>query len=183
MIRDSDATPIIGEWVLISCGLYKRDLVFVSSMQDWQGVSILLVPWIAYSDDSQLLSKRKKSAIHPPPQLFNPIMVPNYSCIQPMWLSEHIYQFGPLRLENGLLLQSFNFHLISQGVLHMLSEVFFAFHKSKHSKVLTAKFPCPPWVWVWGKWASYGIADRQAGKNNSSGTAIQTRSWAVEWRG
>jgi Early transcription elongation factor of RNA pol II, NGN section len=142
-IRDSDATPIIGEWVLISRGLYKGDLAFVSSMQDWQGVSVLLVPRIAYSDDCQPSSKRKKSAIRPPPRLFDPIMVPNYSRIQPVWLSEHIYQFGPLRLENGLLRRSFDFHSISQGVLHMPSEVFFAFHESKHSEVLTAKFPCP----------------------------------------
>jgi Early transcription elongation factor of RNA pol II, NGN section len=103
MICDSDATPVIGEWVLMSCGLYKGDLAFVSSMQDWQGVSVLLVPRIAYSDDCQPSSKRKKSAIHPPPKLFNPTMVPDYSHIQPVWLSEHIYQFSPLCLENGLL--------------------------------------------------------------------------------
>jgi hypothetical protein len=44
MIHDSDATPIIREWVLISHGLSKGDLAFISSMQDWQGVSVLLVP-------------------------------------------------------------------------------------------------------------------------------------------
>ena len=66
-IHDSDATPIIREWVLISHGLYKGDLAFISSMQDWQGVSVLLVPQIVHSDDCQPSSKRKKSVIRPPP--------------------------------------------------------------------------------------------------------------------
>jgi hypothetical protein len=143
MICDSDATPVTREWVVISCGLYKGDLAFVSSVQDWEGVSVLLIPQISYSDDGPPSSKRKRSAIRPPPQLFDPKMVPNDAHIQPMWLRDHIYKFGLLHFKKGLLRQSFDFHSISQGVFRMLSEVFSAFHESKHSEMLTAKFPCP----------------------------------------
>jgi hypothetical protein len=103
MIHDSDTTPVTGEWVIISCGLYKGDLAFVSYMQDWKGVSVLLIPRISYSDDGPPLSKRKRSAICSPPQLFDLKMVPNDACIQLVWLRDHIYKFGLLHFEKGLL--------------------------------------------------------------------------------
>jgi hypothetical protein len=101
MICNSDTTPVTREWVVISCGLYKGDLAFISSVQDWEGVSVLLIPRISYGDDSPLTSKRKRSAIRPPPQLFDPKMVPTNACIQPVCLRDHIYKFGLFK--KGLL--------------------------------------------------------------------------------
>jgi len=142
-MTDSEATPVVGEWVLISRGKYKGDLAYVSSLEDWQGVTVLLVPRIVYGNECPQSSKRKRASHRPPPRLFNPFQVPKDVHIQPAKLANEAYNYGSLRMENGLVRQSFDLHSISQGVLHMPAEVFAMFQESKHPEILAAQFPCP----------------------------------------
>ena len=141
---DSKATPVVGEWVLISRGKYKGDLALVSSFEGWQGVSVLLIPRIEYGHERPPPSKRKRSAHRPLPRLFDPSKIPEDVRSQPVKLTDDVYNYGSLRMENGLLRQSFNIHSISQGVLGMPTEVFATFHESKHPEILAAQYPCPP---------------------------------------
>ena len=60
-----------------------------------------------------------------------------------MKIKEDIYRYGSLRLENGLLRQSYDLHLISQGVFGMPTGVFITLQESKHPEILAAKYPCP----------------------------------------
>lgn len=143
MMTDSKATPVVGEWVLISHGKYKGDIAYVSSFEDWQGVSVLLIPRIAYGDECPQTSKRKRAPCRPLPRLFNPCLVPNDSHIQPIQLKDEVYRYGSLRMENGLVRQSFDLHSISQGVFCMPTEVLGTFQQSKHRELLNAQYPCP----------------------------------------
>jgi transcription antitermination factor NusG len=136
-------TPVVGEWVNISRGKYKGDLAYVSSLEDRQGVDLLLIPRLAYGDKRPPSTKRKRDAYRPPPRLFVPNLVPKGARIQPVEVREGVYKYRSLRLENGLVRQSFDLRSISQGVLHMPNDVFATFQESKHRELLEALYPCP----------------------------------------
>ena len=142
VMQDVEVTPVKGDWVVISRGKYKGDFALVSSLEKWQGVNVLLIPRLPHRD-SLPSSKRKKSTPRPTPQLFDPSLVPRDARIQPVELGENVYKYGSLRLENGLLRQSFDFHSISREVLSMPTEVLSAFRESGHVEMLATKFPCP----------------------------------------
>jgi transcription antitermination factor NusG len=142
VMQDVEATPVKGEWVAISRGKYKGDLAFVSSLEEWQGVEVLLIPRFGYGDKLPS-SKRKRSATRPPLQLFDPRLVPRNARIQPVKLQDRAYRYGSLCLENGLLRQPFDFHSVSRAVPHMPTEVIHAYRQSEHAEILSAKFPCP----------------------------------------
>jgi hypothetical protein len=120
-------TPVVREWVNISCGTYKGDLAYISSLKDWQGVKLLLIPQLAYGNKHPPSTKRKRDAYRPPPRLFVPNLVPKGARIQPVEVREGVYKYRSLCLENGLARQSFDLRSISQGVLHMPNDVFGTF--------------------------------------------------------
>jgi hypothetical protein len=79
--------PSIGEWVQILKGSYKGDVAYVSALQEWQGISALLIPCIhipeLMDDVAPAQCKRKHSRLRTPATLFLPHLVPKTSPIQP----------------------------------------------------------------------------------------------------
>jgi hypothetical protein len=65
-------TPVVGEWVNIPRGKYKGDLAYSSSLEDRQGVDLLLIPRLAYGDKHPPSTKRKETHIALPPDFSFP---------------------------------------------------------------------------------------------------------------
>jgi hypothetical protein len=45
-MQEAHCQPSVGEWVRILKGSYKGDVAHVSALQEWQGISALLIPHI-----------------------------------------------------------------------------------------------------------------------------------------
>jgi hypothetical protein len=67
MMREVHCQPSIGEWVWILKGSYKGDVAYVSALQEWQGISALLIPCIhipePIDDTAPAQRKRKRSRL------------------------------------------------------------------------------------------------------------------------
>jgi hypothetical protein len=68
---DDERYPSVGDWVTVRCGLYKGDVGYVQSVENWGEVSLLLVPRLPpppMVDSSS--RKRKRSGTRTDPRLF-----------------------------------------------------------------------------------------------------------------
>jgi hypothetical protein len=87
MMQEVHCQPFVGEWVQILKGSYKGNVAYVSVLQEWQGISALLIPHIHIPepmDDVALAQrKHKRFRLRTPAILFLPHLVPKTSPIQP----------------------------------------------------------------------------------------------------
>ena len=70
---DNERSPAVGDWVTVCHGLYKGDVGYVLAIENWGGVSLLLVPCLPTPHASKKRKwsvKRKQSGTHAAPSLF-----------------------------------------------------------------------------------------------------------------
>jgi hypothetical protein len=145
-MREVHCQPSIGEWVRILKGSYKGDVAYVSALQEWQGISALLIPRIhipePMDDAAPAQCKCKRSRLRTPAALFLPHLVPKTSPIQPRLKRENIFMFRHHYLEHGLLRTSFDLTSIAQDVFFMPQCALNLFAASGHPELREARFPC-----------------------------------------
>ena len=91
----------VGDWVQVLKGTYKRDIGYVAAVENWGGVSLLLVPHLpASSHLDSSLSKRK--CLHlTTPCLFDPLVVKHDFGVDPVQQKAHVYCFNGYTLNLG----------------------------------------------------------------------------------
>jgi hypothetical protein len=142
-VRDAETETAVGQWVRVCKGPYKGDTGFVSALENWGGVTLLLVPHVQLPSDPS--SKRKRSCLLPEPKLFDPTAIG--SAHKTIKHGDGVYLFKGSTFEHGLLLKQFDLHSISSTSVHMSSYIFSLFQKSHHPSLRRAMFPRPAeWI-------------------------------------
>jgi len=153
-MRDHMKVQDIGKWVHVQKGVYKGDVGFVNSLEDW-GVRLLLVPRLPPPRSTDVDLKRKRSLARPPPALFEPDIVYQTYGVDPVRIDEDedMYSFKGHTFEYGLIIKSYDFHSISTPVSCIPISLFNLFRWSRHPKVVASEstFPRPSeWLFAEG---------------------------------
>ena len=145
VLSQHNSTPnsnlAVGDWVQVLKGTYKEDIGYVAAVENWGGVSLLLVPCLSASShlDSSL-SKRKCLRLTTP-CLFDPIQQ-----------KAHIYHFNRYTFEFRLILKAFNLHSVSSTSLYISSQLLFLYHSADNPALTTSTFSRPlEWYFAAGE--------------------------------
>jgi ribosomal protein L24 len=140
---DDERHPPVGDWVTVRRGLYKGDVGYVSAIENWGQVSLLLVPRLPAPPAS---GKRKRST-RTCPRLFTKEMrlgvakdhgiTRIYEQIDGSWT-----MFGR-KFQHGLEIRRFHRHSVSSISVSMPSTLFDEFLMAPHPEIMAATFPCP----------------------------------------
>ena len=145
-LRDSATHLEVGIWVWVCKGTYKGDVGYVSAVENWGGVSILLVPRLAPPPlPGTSLAKRKRSRTPPEPQLFDSVNFKHAYGRDPVPVeqTDGCYTCNGVRFEHGLIVKVFDAHSVSSTSVHIPTNLFFLFQRSRHPLLLASKFPQP----------------------------------------
>jgi hypothetical protein len=143
-LRESqEEPPKVGDWVLVTKGVYKGDVGFVCATPVWGGVTLLLVPRITPPFSSK--SKRKRDIqSSTTPTLFEPVAVnrvhnpedvPNR---RPVLTAPNVYKFQRCTYENGLVRRKYDLHSISKSLSTAPTASLFNIASSNHPAVSQA---------------------------------------------
>ena len=156
VLSQHDSTPnsnlAVGNWVQVLKGTYKGDVGYVAAVENWGGVSLLLIPCLSASShlDSSL-SKRKCSHLTTP-CLFDPLVVKHDFGVDPVQQKAHIYHFNRYTFEFRLILKAFNLHTVSSTSLYISLQLLFLYHSADHPALTTSTFPQPlEWYFAAGE--------------------------------
>ena len=120
-------------------GTYKRDVGYVVAVENWGGLSLLLVPHLPgpHNPDSSL-SKRKHSCLTTPPEpnLFSPIDATLNFGIDPVCQEPYVYHFNRYTFEHRLILKTFVLHSVSSTSVHIPTQLLFLFWSTDHPAVM-----------------------------------------------
>jgi len=144
--------PSVGDWVTVCHGLYKKDVGYISSVENWGQVTLLLIscpPPPPEVGPSSGKGKRKQSGTHPNPAMFT------WEVLDNILLTHSITQYkqedngtkmtcvllGHI-FENSLEHRTFNLSAISLTV-SMSNNTFFLFQCALHPETRHVTFSCP----------------------------------------
>jgi hypothetical protein len=136
----------VGDWVWVLKGTYKGDVGYVAAVENWGGVTLLLVPRLpGPSHPSSSLSKRKRlcSITPPEPNLFEPLAAKRNFGIDPIWQSPYVYRFNGYTFEHGLILKAFDLRSVSSTSIHIPTQLLFLYRSADHPALATSTFPRP----------------------------------------
>jgi transcription elongation factor len=147
-MSDKKLDVAIGQWVRVCKGIYKGDVGYVDTIENWGGVGVLLVPRLPPPRNlDSLHSKRKHSTTPPEPALFDPMTIAHLYRTQPLKLADDTYDFGGYMFEHGLILKPFDVHSVSRTAVYMPTHLFSLFQQSRHPLLLSSSFPQPvEWI-------------------------------------
>jgi len=144
--------PSVGDWVTVCHGLYKGDVGYISSIENWGQVTFLLIPCPPPPSEvgpSSSKGKRKQSGTCPDPAMVT------WEVLDNILLTHGITQYKQEddrtkmtcvllghTFENSLEHRTFNLSAISLTV-SMLNDTFFLFQSALHPKTRHVTFPCP----------------------------------------
>jgi transcription elongation factor len=149
-MHDHDADVHAGGWARVCKGTYKGDVGYVAISETW-GVRLLLVPRLPPPRPAGSSLKRKRSAAVPEPALFEPDAMERIYGTPAIASDDGTHRFGGNIFEDGLIIQEFDLHSVSSTSV-IPTSLFFLFQQSRHSVLLTAKFPRPlEWNFVEGE--------------------------------
>ena len=118
----------------------QRDIGYVAAVENWGGISLLLVPRLpGPCHPGSSLSKRKRST-PPEPNLFEPLAVKRIYGIDPVHLGPHVYRFKGHTFEYGLILKAFDLHSVS-STGHISTQLLYLYRHADHPALATATFP------------------------------------------
>jgi len=133
----------VGKWALVSKGVYKGDLGYVSTIEPWGGVTLLLVPRLR--PPPSLKRKCPHMPSIPDPTLFQPGSIQKIYGITPSKQAHEMYRFNGFVFEHGLILKPFDLHSISSAFVLMSPTLAALFAESGHPSIpLSALIPRPP---------------------------------------
>jgi len=141
---DSQTSIGVGKWARVCRGLYKGDIGYVSAVENWGGVSLLLVPRLQPPQPLRTsASKRKHGTAPPEPELFDPIAVRHNYGWDPVQQADSHYKCKNVVFKHGLIIKSFDLHSVSLNSIYMPTNLFYLLHRSHHPRLLASKFPWP----------------------------------------
>jgi hypothetical protein len=139
---NTNSNLAVGDWVSVRKGTYKGDVGYVAAVENWGGVSLLLVPCLpGPCHPGSSLSKRKCST-PPEPNLFEPLAVKRIYGIDPVHCGPHVYCFKGHTFEYGLILKVFDLHSVS-STGHISTQLLYLYWHADHPALTTATFPWP----------------------------------------
>ncbi|KAF8240295.1 hypothetical protein L208DRAFT_1233684, partial [Tricholoma matsutake] len=142
----------VGDWVQVLKGTYKGDIGYVAAVENWGGVTLLLVPHLpGPCHPSSSLWKRKCWCLTttPEPNLFEPLG--NFA-IDPIWQAPYVYHFNRYTFEYRLILKAFDLWLVSSTSVHIPTQLLFLYRSTDHPAITTSTFPQPlEWHFAEGK--------------------------------
>lgn len=149
-MTDHSTGPSVDSWVRVRSGLYKGDTGFLTGIEAWGGVSVLLIPRLPPPyDETKSSGKRKRPSSRPIPMLFDPEIAAHAYPEHPVYREDGCYHFLGSRFQHGLVYKKYNIHSVSPAS-EITIEAFHLFRDSRHPK-LTA-FPRPmEWVFEEGE--------------------------------
>ena len=154
-MSDAETSIAVGKWVRVCRGIYKGDIGYVSAIENWGGVSLLLVPRLRPPQPAGMsASKRKHGTAPPKPELFDPVAVRrNYGWNPvPVHQADSRYICNNIVFEHGLILKTFDLHSISSNLVYIPTHLFSLLQHSCHPCLLTSNFPRPlEWVFEEGE--------------------------------
>ena len=136
----------VGDWVRVLKGTYKGDVGYVTAVENWGGVSLLLVPRLPVPcHPSSSLSKRKcsRSITRPEPDLFDPLAAKRNFGIDPVREEPYVYRFNGYTFEHGLIIKAFDLRSVSSTSVYISMQLFFLYQAADHPAVATSTFPQP----------------------------------------
>jgi hypothetical protein len=139
-MHDSKGVPEVGKWVEVRRGIYKGDVGYIHSVEDW-GVQLLLVPRLPPPALDIPHSKRKRTHSRATPALFDPAIMERVYKVEAKLIQENLYSFKGYNFEHGLIVKPYDFHSISTTVHDIPLSLFLLFRFSRHPKLLA--FPKP----------------------------------------
>jgi hypothetical protein len=144
IMRDYGSSPSVGDWVRVCRGWYKGDVGYVSSVENWGGVSLLLVPRLPPRPHEAGSSSGKRKR----PTRTDPTMIDWHSLrethgVTPAFQEDGSCSLFGRRFEKGLERRTFDLHSVSLSSVSMPSDTFFIFRNSLHPDIVRAAFPCP----------------------------------------
>jgi len=121
----------VGKWALVSKGV--GDLGYVSRIEPWGGVTLLLVPRLRPPPST----KRKRPCMPsiPDPALFQPGSIQKIYGITPSKQAHEMYCFNGFIFEHGLILKPFDLHSVSSAFVLMSPTLATLFAESGHPSI------------------------------------------------
>lgn len=136
----------IGDWVRVCRGAYKGDVGYVTTIESWGGVRLLLVPRLSplpHPESSLRLAKRKRSATPPEPALFDQQTVKRIYGVDPVCQEPCVYRFKGYTFEHGLICKAFDRRSVSSTSVYMPTQLLFFFRLASHPRLARTTFPWP----------------------------------------
>jgi len=133
----------VGKWALVSRGVYKSNLGYVSRIESWGGVTLLLVPCLRPPPSP----KRKRLCMPsiPDPALFQPGSIQKIYGITLSKQAHKMYHFNGFVFEHRLILKPFDLHSVSSAFVLMSPILAALFAESGHPSILlSALITHPP---------------------------------------
>jgi transcription antitermination factor NusG len=141
---DANSNLAVGDWVQVCKGTYKGDVGYVAAVENWGGVSLLLVPRLpGPRHPGSSLLKRKCSTTPPEPNLSDPLDTKHIHSIDPVHQRPYTYHFSGYIFEYGLILKTFDLHLVSSTSVHIPMQLLFLYQCANHPTLTTTTFPQP----------------------------------------
>jgi transcription antitermination factor NusG len=149
----TDSNLAVGNWVQVCKGAYKGDVGYVAAIENWGGVSLLLVPCLpGPHHPGSSPSKRKRSTTPPEPTLFDPLAIKRIHGVDPVWQELSTYRFKGHTFEYGLILKAFDLHSISSTSVYIPTRLLFLYRSADHPALTTTMFPRPlEWCFAEGE--------------------------------
>jgi len=133
----------VEKWALVSKGVYKGNLGYVSRIEPWGGVTLLLVPCLRPPPSPKHKCPCTPSV--PDPALFQPGSIQKIYRITPSKQAHETYRFNGFVFEHRLILKPFNLHSVSLAFVLMSPTLAALFTESGHPSILlSALIPRPP---------------------------------------
>jgi hypothetical protein len=146
---DDERYPTAGDWVTVRRGLYKGDVGYIQSVENWGQITLLLVPRLPSPPIVGSSSgKRKRSGTRTDPCLFTEGMVMNFvrnhSITRFQQGVDHSWwTILGRKFEHALEVRTFHCHSVSFTSVSMPSSTFYEFKKAPHPDIMNVTFPCP----------------------------------------
>jgi hypothetical protein len=147
-LRHSEETPSAGGWVTICRGLYKGDVGYVSSVENWGKLEVLLLPRLPPLQDGDSSKKRKRGTLRSEPGLFDDEKRdqiikthPRVTIVDSKTMG-HFAAFGR-KFEFFLERRTYGFGSVSCVPVSLQSKMMDLFLCCPHPEIKSARFPCP----------------------------------------
>ena len=134
---DTNSNLAVEDWVWVLKGTYKGDIGYVVAVENWGGISLLLVPHLPgpHHPGSSLL--KRKCSTPPELNLFDPLAAKHNYGIDPVQQKPCTYHFN----RYGLIFKAFDLHLVSSTSVQIPMQLLFLYRHANHPTLATTTFP------------------------------------------
>jgi hypothetical protein len=131
-------------------------------VETW-GAGVLVIPCLKTATLQTATLKRKRTAIRPEPRLFKPDIFKSVYQREPKLQDNGTYTSCALIFDHGLLLQTFDLHLISPAPVAIFAHILWLFNRSSHPALTFFNIPHPKeWTFQEGEQVVVNSSNKEA---------------------